>query len=129
MNEQMEKFKSLGQLGQSPILSGANTLGVLGLSFFMYKSWKETNEQLEQMREEINILRNSLNENNKRSNIAFTRLNQKIEDSGRIIRNHGSYLENLKRNDNNSKITEVPDDIVEEEVDEISSALHQLMKR
>ena len=106
------------------------------------------------MRLELEQIKGTFSENNKRSNVAFTRLNQRIEENIQTVHNHNHLLEGVKKQVRKLKVGELPEikktapapvqeieesseeeeEIIEtiprkrvEQVDEITSALNALM--
>ena len=134
---------------QSLLLGGVNMAGLLSLTAYTIRTLNETNLALQDMRLELEQIKSTFSENNKRSNVAFTRLNQRIEENIQTVHNHNNLLEGVKKQVRKLKVGELPEvkktvsveeeDSSEEEVietiprkrvdqvDEITSALNALM--
>ncbi len=135
---------------QSLLLGGVNMAGLLSLTAYTIRTLNETNLALQDMRLELEQMKGTFSENNKRSNVAFTRLNQRIEENIQTVHNHNNLLEGVKKQVRKLKVGELPEikktapieeeasseeeEVVEtiprkrvEQVDEITSALNALM--
>jgi len=134
---------------QSLLLGGVNMAGLLSLTAYTIRTLNETNLALQDMRLELEQMKGTFSENNKRSNVAFTRLNQRIEENIQTVHNHNNLLEGVKKQVRKLKVGELPeikktapveeedsseDEVIEtiprkrvEQVDEITSALNALM--
>jgi len=142
---------------QSLLLGGVNTAGLLSLTAYTIRNLNETNASLLEMRQELEQIKGTFSENNKRSNVAFSRLNQRIEENVQIVNNQNHLLEGVKKQvrklkvgeltevKRNSVVREEPSPVEEvssseeeeveivapkkrlEQVDEITSALNALM--
>ena len=108
--------KTLSVINQRDVVSGANAMAVLGLAYYTYKQNNELTKKVEFLQEELTKTRIAMNENNKRANIAFTRLNQRVDDTVRVV--------STKSHDDVPKIVEIEDN-----KDDIGSALNALMNR
>lgn len=133
---------------QAMIMGGVNTAGILSLAAYTIRTLKEVNENLEDMRYEMEQLKTTFSENNKRSNVAFNRLNQRIEENIQTVHNSNHAIEGMKNqvrkmklsgNKEVRKVVELEEDSEEEiqeittnrrreRVDEITSALNELMR-
>ena len=129
---------------QSLLLGGVNMAGLLSLTAYTIRTLNETNASLLEMRQELEQIKGTFSENNKRSNVAFSRLNQRIEENVQIVNNQNHLLEGVKKH---STVKEEPPPVEEvsseeeeeeeveisvpkkrvEQVDEITSALNALM--
>ena len=134
---------------QSLLLGGVNMAGLLSLTAYTIRTLNETNLALQDMRLELEQMKGTFSENNKRSNVAFTRLNQRIEENIQTVHNHNNLLEGVKKQVRKLKVGELPEikktapveeedsseeEVIEtiprkrvEQVDEITSALNALM--
>lgn len=137
---------------QTLLLGGVNMAGLLSLTAYTVRTLNETNLALQDMRLELEQMKSTFSENNKRSNVAFTRLNQRIEENIQTVHNHNHLLEGVKKQVRKLKVGELPEvrkslpvpveeedsseeeEVVEtiprkrvEQVDEITSALNALM--
>lgn len=102
-----------GNMKKDQMISVANLVGLLALTGFTIKTNIDLQKKIKDLEEEISMIKESMRENNKRSNTAFARLNQKIQENTVAV--HSQHRE---------KITEVPYD----DVDEVSSAIDYLSK-
>ena len=122
---------------QNLLLGGVNMAGLLSLTAYTVRTLNETNLALQDMRLELEQIKGTFSENNKRSNVAFTRLNQRIEENIQTVHNHNHLLEGVKKQVKKLKVgesSEEEEEIIEtiprkrvEQVDEITSALNALM--
>ena len=106
--------RALSNINKDNLMSNANLVGLLALTGFTIKNNIELNKKLRELEEEIENMKGSFNENNKRANIAFTRLNQRIQDTNT----------NIRRYQREDKITEVSVDDNKDDVQCIQSANH-----
>ena len=72
--------------GQQVALTGVNTVGLISLLAFTIRNFNELNSTIEEIKTEFSNLKHSINENNKRANISFSRLNQKIDESSENVK-------------------------------------------
>jgi hypothetical protein len=107
--------RALSNINKDNLMTNANLVGLLALTGFTIKNNIELSKRLREIEEELDNMKGNFNENNKRANIAFTRLNQRIQDT----------TSNMKRYQREEKITEV----VDENKDDVSAALEVLMNR
>ena len=115
--------KALNHVKKEGIIAPATLVGLAALTGYTIKTNLELNKKIDFLENEIRNMKSTLNENNKRSNIAFTRLNQKIEETNNSFKNV-MQLRPMPVNKPTQKIEEVPD----ENKDDVSSALDALMK-
>ena len=132
---------------QAMILGGVNTAGILSLAAYTVRTLNEVNSNLEEMRFEMEQIKSTFSENNKRSNVAFNRLNQRIEENIQTVHNSNHVIEGMKNQvrkiklsgnkevkkvvelEEDSDIEEIPEIRTRKErVDEITSALNELMR-
>ena len=114
----------ISTINKENMMTNANIIGLLALTAYSVKSNMELNKKINRIEEELDIMKNSFSENNKRSNIAFTRLNQKIESNNDGMKKQYAYLKDLGTNKKINKIEELPDI---DKKDDISSALEVLL--
>lgn len=136
---------------QSLLLSSANTAGLVSLLAYTLRTFNEVNSNLEDIRSEIEQIKGSFSENNKRSNLAFNKLNQKIEENSQHLSNNNiNLMKRVKKLSSNvtssnsnqkAKVYEENEDSSEPEeiftsppkksmmarVDDINSAISELM--
>ena len=67
------------------LMTGVNAVGLVSLLAYTIRTFNEVNTNIEELRSEIDVLRKSHSENNKRSNIAFSHLNNKLEENSRML--------------------------------------------
>ena len=67
------------------LLAGANTIGLVSLLAYTLRTFNEVNSNLEEMRSELDEVKKTFSENNKRSNLAFNHLNGKLEENTRLL--------------------------------------------
>jgi len=113
------------------LVPAANLVGLAALAGFTIKTNIELNKKINNLEEELSNVKTNFNENNKRANIAFTRLNQKIEETSVGLRNQSNYLKKMTSDVTEEKIREVKEEefISTNPQDEVSDALQVLMNR
>lgn len=147
----LKMFKNPQQ--QALLLGGVNTAGLLSLTAYTIRTLNETQSSLQEIRDELELIKGTFSENNKRSNVAFSRLNQRIEENVQVVNSQTHLLEGVKKQVRKLKVGELQEikkaSYVEEEeesseeeieeietpshkknlkkVDEITSALNELM--
>jgi len=128
---------------QAVMLSGVNTLGLVSLLGYTLRTFNEMNATLEELRSDMEQIKGTFTENNKRSNLAFNKLNQKIEESSHhMLAQNNDFLKKVKKlnlgGSGSSKRAEEEEEEIEEiapqrmrtnveRVDDISSAIDELM--
>ena len=134
------------QQNQALLLGGANTVGIAALAAYTVRTLNEMNATLEDMKYEMEQVRTTFSENNKRSNVAFNRLNQRIEENIQNVHTQSSMINGFKKQvkkmklsgDTETRRVEELEESEEEEivmpvrrnverVDEITSAISDLM--
>lgn len=134
------------QQNQALVLGGANTVGIAALAAYTVRTLNEMNSSLEDLRYEMEQIRTTFSENNKRSNVAFNRLNQRIEENIQNVHTQSSMINGFKKQvkkmklagDTGARRVEELEESEEEEiimpvrrnverVDEITSAISELM--
>ena len=134
------------QQNQALLLGGANTVGIAALAAYTIRTLNELNSSLEDIRYEMEQIKTTFSENNKRSNVAFNRLNQRIEENIQNVHTQSGMINGFKKqvkkmklvgDSGARKIEELEEseeeDIVMpvrrnvERVDEITSAISDLM--
>lgn len=123
--------KAIKNINNSNLVPAANLVGLAALAGFTIKTNVELNKKINNLEEELNNVKSNFNENNKRANIAFTRLNQKIEETSVNLRHQGNYLKKMSSNTKEEKIIEVQEEefVPNNSQDEVSDALQVLMNR
>ena len=99
------------------LLTIANTAGIVGLGFYNVKKINEINNRLFEINEDLNKIKKGFMENNRRSNIAFNKLNQKIENNINNVRLQVKDIEE-------QKVTE----LVPTQSDDVSNAMSALLQ-
>tara|TARA_R110000822_G_scaffold103182_8_gene229764 strand:- start:2287 stop:2748 length:462 start_codon:yes stop_codon:yes gene_type:complete len=94
---------------QSLLLGGVNMAGLLSLTAYTIRTLNETNASLLEMRQELEQIKGTFSENNKRSNVAFSRLNQRIEENVQIVNSQNHLLEGVKKQVRKLKVGELPE--------------------
>lgn len=128
---------------QAVMLSGVNTLGLVSLLGYTLRTFNEMNATLEELRADMEQIKGTFTENNKRSNLAFNKLNQKIEESSHhMLAQNNDFLKKVKKlnlggSGSSKRVEEEEEEIEEitpqrmrtnvERVDDISSAIDELM--
>ena len=92
---------------QSLLLGGVNMAGLLSLTAYTIRTLNETNASLLEVRQELEQIKGTFSENNKRSNVAFSRLNQRIEENVQIVNNQNHLLEGVKKQVKKLKVGEL----------------------
>lgn len=121
----------------SLMLTGMNTAGLVTLLAYTVKTFNEINSSLEDIRFEVDSLKSSLSENNKRTNVVFTRLNEKIDQKVKQLKSHEPVIQEMSRlrvkEEPQRKLIELDEDFItetpvqEKKEDEISDAIAELM--
>ena len=115
---------------KSQMATGVNSVGLVGLLIYCFREFREVNNNIEELRLEVSNLRNNNTENTKRSNIVFNQLSQKLEENTRKVNRASSMIskevkqfaaDKLETNEASMQPA------MEEEVDEIKSAIDTLM--
>ena len=135
------------QQNQALLLGGANTVGIAALAAYTIRTLNELNSSLEDIRYEMEQIKTTFSENNKRSNVAFNRLNQRIEENIQNVHTQSGVISGFKKQVRKMKmagdtgarrIEELEETESEEEIvmparrnidraDEITSAISELM--
>ena len=92
---------------QALLLGGVNTAGLLSLAAYTIRTLNETQTSLQELRQELEQIKGTFSENNKRSNVAFGRLNQRIEENVQIVNNQSHLLEGMKKQVKKLKVGEL----------------------
>jgi uncharacterized membrane-anchored protein YhcB (DUF1043 family) len=131
---------------QALLLGSANTAGLVSLLAYSLRTFNEINSNLEDIRSELEQIKGTFSENNKRSNMAFNKLNQKIEENSQHLSNNNiNLMKKVKKlssnagGDQKKKVTYESDSSEVEEIftsktkgmmsraDDINSAINELM--
>lgn len=123
------------------LLAGANVVGMVSLLAYTLRTFNEVNSNIDELRNELDTFRKNYSENNKRSNIAFSHLNNKLEENSRMFQTRMSGRQQMMERRPARKVhyhqepEEVEDPEQVEEIstfsnnvnDEISGALSELL--
>lgn len=102
------------------LLTGVNSVGLVSLLAYTLRTFNEVNSNLEDLRGDIDMIKKSHTENNKRSSVAFSHLNTKLEENSRMLANQMSSFRHTTRDiPRNSTSLHTRDE--EEEIEEITS--------
>lgn len=116
-------------------VTGINTLGLVSLLGYTIRTFNEVNANIESVRQELETMKKNSVENNRRSNVALTHLNEKINQNMRML---GSVKETPPRKKIVKKerppVYVTPEEDLDEDVmdisntDEITGALSELLR-
>ena len=67
------------------LLTGVNSVGLVSLLAYTLRTFNEVNANLEDLRSDLDTVKKAFSENNKRSNVAFSHLNTKLEENSRML--------------------------------------------
>ena len=90
---------------QALLLGGANTAALVSLLAYSLRTFNEINSNLEDIRSELEQIKGTFSENNKRSNMAFNKLNQKIEENSQhLSTNNTNLMKKVKKLSSNKGV-------------------------
>ena len=115
---------------KNQIATGTNSVGLLMLFMYTMREFRTVNNNIEEIRVEINNIRNNSSETTKRSNIVFNQLSQKLEENSRKVEKTTSFLQNeLKASldTNEEKISVEEETSINNEQQDIKDAIDSLM--
>lgn len=119
-----DRENSLLNTNPTTLLSGANAIALMALAAYSVRNLNEIHSYLDEIRDELKIIKTSQSENTKRSFKAISTLNEKIENASSKT---SVFADKPKRRQTyqqpSSKIEEFSD-----EDDGVSSAIHELMR-
>ena len=103
------------------MLTGANTLGLMALLAYTVRNISEMNVYLDEIRDELKALKTSHVDSTKRSHMAIAKITEKLS----------MVEQRKKRIIPEPKVVELPDDDVDvsQQVDDVTAAIDELMKR
>ena len=103
------------------ILTGANTVGLMALLAYTVRNISEMNLYLDEIRDELKSLKKSHVDTTKRSHMAISKITEKLN----------MVEQRKKRIIPEPKVVELPDDDVDvsQQVDDVTAAIDELMKR
>ena len=104
----------------STLLAGANTVGLMALVAYTVRNITEMNLYLDEIRDELKSLKMSHADTTKRSHMAISKINEKL-----------NMVEQKRRKIvPEPKVVELDDDVdVNQQVDDVTAAIDELMKR
>lgn len=101
------------------MLTGANTLGLVALLAYTVRNVNEMTQYLDEIKEELKILKHSYVDNTKRTHAAISKISEKV-----------SMVERKKsKTVPEPKIMEVDEENIGSQVDDVTAAIDELMKR
>ena len=107
------------------LMTGVNAVGLVSLLAYTIRTFNEVNTNIEELRSEIDVLRKSHSENNKRSNIAFSHLNNKLEENSRMLSGAMSQSRKSVKRPKVEAYREMSQEESEEEIQELHTGLNQ----
>ena len=118
-----DRENSLLSSNPSTILTGANAIALMALAAYSVRSLNELHSYLDEIRDELKIIKTTQSENTKRSFKAISTLNDKIENTSSRT---SVFVDKPKKRQTYqaSKIEEFSD----QEDDGVSSAINELMR-
>ena len=125
------------------LIAGANVVGLVSLLAYTLRTFNEVNSNIDELRSELDSFRKNFSENNKRSNMAFNHLNNKLEEHSRMINTRMPGRQQMTERRPAGRVHYQPEPEEEEAVeeveeistfsnnvnDEISGALSELLSR
>ena len=111
----MTNDKSLG-VNSTMLLTGVNTLAILAVLTYAIRNMSDMNAYIDELSQELRILKASHNDSTKRIHSAISKLNQRS----------GSRVEPRAKPE--PKIEEIEDHEISSRVDEVSAAIDELLK-
>ena len=104
----------------STLLTGANTVGLMALLAYTVRNITEMNLYLDEIRDELKSLKTSHVDTTKRSHMAISKINEKLN----------MVEQKRRRVVPEPKVVELDDDVdVSQQVDDVTAAIDELMKR
>lgn len=100
------------------MMTGVNTLGLVALLAYSVRNINELQENISELKEEIKMLKSSHIDNTKRTHAAIGKLNERISSTG---------TKRYSPPKPEPKIVEVDEDL-NEQIDDVSAAINELMK-
>lgn len=123
----MNRENSIMSTNPTTLLSGANAVALVALAAFSVRNLNEIHTYLDEIRDELKVIKTSQSENTKRSFKAISTLNEKIENASTKT---SVFSENAPRK-RQQQMSYQPTSKIEEYSDEddgVSSAIHELMR-
>ena len=123
----MNRENSIMSTNPTTLLSGANAVALMALAAYSVRNLNEIHSYLDEIRDELKVIKTSQSENTKRSFKAISTLNEKIENASTKT---SVFSENAPRK-RQQQTSYQPTSKIEEYSDEddgVSSAIHELMR-
>ena len=123
----MNRENSIMSTNPTTLLSGANAVALMALAAYSVRNLNEIHTYLDEIRDELKVIKTSQSENTKRSFKAISTLNEKIENASTKT---SVFSENAPRK-RQQQTSYQPTSKIEEYSDEddgVSSAIHELMR-
>lgn len=123
----MNRENSIMSTNPTTLLSGANAVALMALAAYSVRNLNEIHSYLDEIRDELKVIKTSQSENTKRSFKAISTLNEKIENASTKT---SVFSENTPRK-RQQQTSYQPTSKIEEYSDEddgVSSAIHELMR-
>ena len=123
----MNRENSIMSTNPTTLLSGANAVALMALAAYSVRNLNEIHTYLDEIRDELKVIKTSQSENTKRSFKAISTLNEKIENASTKT---SVFSENAPRK-RQQQTSYQPSSKIEEYSDEddgVSSAIHELMR-
>jgi hypothetical protein len=113
-------------------ITGINTVGLVSLLAYTVRTFNEVNSNIEGLKQDLENIKKNNVENNRRSNIALTHLNEKINQNMRIIGSVSPAKKKIVKKEKPVYVhqeTQMEEDPIIElgNTDEISGALSELL--
>lgn len=120
-----ERENSMLNTNPTTLLSGANAIALMALAAYSVRNLNEIHSYLDEIRDELKVIKTSQSENTKRSFKAISTLNEKIENASTksSVFSEKSPPKRRQTYQPSSKIEEYSD-----EDDGVSNAIHELMR-
>lgn len=114
----MNREGSLSTSGAT-MLTGVNTVGLLALLAYTVRNISEMNIYLDEIKDELRVLKSSHIDNTKRTHQAISKITEKL-----------STVETKKRKlVPEPKVVELDEEDVSSQVDDVTAAIDELMRR
>ena len=103
------------------VLTGANTIGLMALLAYTVRNVSEMNIYLDEIRDELRALKNSYVDSTKRTHQVIAKLSEKL--------NSVEFKRQIQRVPPEPKIVEVQEEDINSQVDDVTAAINELMRR
>jgi len=115
---------------KNTLATGGNSVGLIMLLMYSLREFRTINNNIDEIKVEINNIRSSNTETTKRSNIVFNQLSQQLEENTKKVDKTKLFLEKeLKAEFDSSeqKITNEQEETIHNEQQDIKDAIDTLM--